>query len=56
MYTCDDTAFEHRLDDLNSLFSRILFDEVPEVPEDRYLVREIKEALPQYFGKYLHFT
>ncbi|XP_073980111.1 NCK-interacting protein with SH3 domain isoform X2 [Rhodnius prolixus] len=52
MYTCDDTAFEHRLDDLNSLFSRILFDEVPEVPEDRYLVREIKEALPQYFAKH----
>ncbi|KAK9513035.1 hypothetical protein O3M35_001317 [Rhynocoris fuscipes] len=56
MYSCDVTAFEHRVHDLNHLFSRILTDEIPESVADKHIVQEIKEALPQYFGKSVFYV
>lgn len=50
LFSCDPLAFEHRLEELKSRFTYILTEEVPQVDEDKIVVRQIIESLPRFFG------
>ncbi|XP_014274877.1 NCK-interacting protein with SH3 domain [Halyomorpha halys] len=52
--SCDPLAFEHRLDELKSRFCYILTEEIPQVDEDKNVVREIAASLPKFFGESLN--
>ncbi|KAF6206927.1 hypothetical protein GE061_018163 [Apolygus lucorum] len=50
LFSCEDSSFEHRVDELKDLFNYIVNEEQPSVPQDKNIIRQMVEGLPQHFG------